>query len=149
MFFQTFPQTEEEEEEDVLKEEEEEKSVCGDPFVVVKLEDEREAQEAERSERSSGCSGSALDISLFAPLESSEDAEEEERPPPLSHTRSRTHPACWPSAPGTYLSLLHTPVFLLTLCVSGQYFLICICKITTQPQLCASDHRWLICIREE
>ncbi|XP_058266017.1 uncharacterized protein LOC131365993 isoform X1 [Hemibagrus wyckioides] len=94
MFFQSFPHTEEEEEEDVLKEEEEEKSVSGDPFVVVKLEDERDGQEAERSERSSGC-GSALEISLFAPLDSSEDGEEE-RPRPLSHTP----PACWPCAPG-------------------------------------------------
>ncbi|KAF4078433.1 hypothetical protein AMELA_G00199060 [Ameiurus melas] len=96
MFSQSFPHTEqeEEEEEDALKEEEEEKSVSADPFVVVKLEDERDGPEAERSERSSGC-GSALEISLFAPLESSEDGEEE-RPRPLTHT----HPACWPCAPG-------------------------------------------------
>lgn len=95
MFSQSFPHTEQEEEEDALKEEEEEKSVSADPFVVVKLEDERDGPEAERSERSSGC-GSALEISLFAPLESSEDGEEE-RPRPLTHT----HPACWPCAPGT------------------------------------------------
>ncbi|XP_017342190.1 uncharacterized protein LOC108275754 isoform X3 [Ictalurus punctatus] len=94
MFSQSFPHTEQEEEEDALKEEEEEKSVSADPFVVVKLEDERDGPEAERSERSSGC-GSALEISLFAPLESSEDGEEE-RPRPLTHT----HPACWPCAPG-------------------------------------------------
>lgn len=96
MFFQSFPHTEEEEEEDALKEEEEEKSVSGDPFVVVKLEDERDGQEAERSERSSGCSGSTLEISLFAPLDSSDDGEEE-RPRPLTHTPT----ACWPCAPGT------------------------------------------------
>lgn len=98
MFFQSFPHAEEEEEEDALKEEQEEKSVSGDPFVVVKLEDERDGgQEAERSERSSGCSGSALGISLFAPLDSSEDGEEE-RPQPITRP-----PACWPCAPGTSL----------------------------------------------
>lgn len=94
MFFQSFPHTEEEEEEDELKEEEEEKSVSGGPFVVVKLEDERDGQEAERSERSSGCSGSALDISLFAPLDSSEDGEEERPPQPLTH--SLQHPGTSP-----------------------------------------------------
>ncbi|GAA6089915.1 uncharacterized protein LOC113638439 isoform X1, partial [Tachysurus ichikawai] len=93
MFTQSSPHTEEEEEEEELKEEEEEKSVSGDPFVVVKLEDERDGQEAVRSERSLG-GGSALDISLFAPLDSSEDGEEEEERP-LSHT----HPACWSCAP--------------------------------------------------
>ncbi|TTI46068.1 hypothetical protein Baya_15432 [Bagarius yarrelli] len=76
IFSQSFPPTEREEEEEVMKEEEEEKSVSGDPFVVVKLEDEKYGQEAERIEQPSG-SGSALDISLFAPIDSSEDAEEE------------------------------------------------------------------------
>lgn len=122
MFFQSFPHTEEEEEEDVLKEEEEEKSVSGDPFVVVKLEDERDGQEAERSERSSGC-GSALEISLFAPLDSSEDGEEE-RPRPLSHTP----PACWPCAPGTSpRTNTHTHPF--SQCTRGERDSVCACAV--------------------
>ncbi|KAF7696340.1 hypothetical protein HF521_006434 [Silurus meridionalis] len=55
MFFHSFPRTEEEEEagedeDEALKQEDEEKSVSGDPYVVVKLEDERDGgHEAERS----------------------------------------------------------------------------------------------------
>ncbi|KAM9444824.1 uncharacterized protein Hap1MRO34_023872 isoform 2-T2 [Clarias gariepinus] len=92
MFSQSFPRAEEEEEE-VLKQEEEERSVS-DPFVVVKLEDEREGQEGDRTETSPG-TGSALEISLFAPLGSSEEEEEEEL-----LTRAHTPRACWPNTPG-------------------------------------------------
>ncbi|KAI5096223.1 hypothetical protein C0J45_14653 [Silurus meridionalis] len=114
MFFHSFPRTEEEEEagedeDEALKQEDEEKSVSGDPYVVVKLEDERDGgHEAERS------AGSALEISLFAPLESSEDGDgEEEIPRPLTHTDT----ACWPCAPGIYIYIyIHTHTHTHTQC---------------------------------